>query len=137
MICRDPFLHECVKLTSLANQFSSFRLRRYGRVVIVDDVAFATAGIKIVRHQCSFRSNCQVRGLERDGVVSRPCGHSISRTSNGDLPGLEGSVIRRGELSVSRESGERCIGHVTCDQSAHFIEFLFAGPMSCNFTARQ
>jgi hypothetical protein len=137
MIYGNPFVYQRKKFSSLANQLSSFGLSRYGRVVVVDDVALATAGIKIVRQLCSFRSDCQVYGLEGNGVVSRACGHPISGTSDGDLPGLKRSVVCRRKLSVSRKSGQRSIGHIACDQGAHFIEFLFAGPVRCNFSARQ
>jgi DNA-binding NarL/FixJ family response regulator len=112
MICRDPFLYECVKFTSLANQFSSFRLRRYGRVVVVDIHQELQAGamgylIKGMSHEVLVRAIHKVHQGNR--FLPPPVTQALSvRSLSSELSQRECEVLSLVVAGKSnREIGEK------------------------------
>lgn len=79
MICLNPFVDKFDECSDMKQQFFRFRSGRDCRARIVDFIAFATAGVEVIRQVRGLFAKRQLYCSERKAVVAGNAGNAIAR----------------------------------------------------------
>lgn len=79
MICLNPFVDKFDECSDMKQQFFRFRSGRDCRARIVDFIAFATAGVEVIRQVRGLFAKRQLYCFERKAVVAGNAGNAIAR----------------------------------------------------------
>ena len=116
---------------------SRFSVGRDVRTRVVNDIALAAAGLKIVGVLLRLRTKREHEGVESDLVVARLSGHAVTRGGDRHVRRQEGGVVRRREPSIRGDARDRRVGQVASNESAEVIELVFGGSVGLDVAACQ